>query len=265
MIAGLAGAGLVGAVGLRRFNSTTAPFERFYELTGGELQPSATLLIFGNPGGGTTTLGLELLQHSLAKGGYSGLLTYDAFPSEIQARMKTMGWDITNNLNNGTLKIIDCYSALAGNENAEIRDALDFTEISIQVTRIIDAAAGKPVTVLLDSMVPIFTGSQPAAAMNFLRVLSAKIKNNRGVFIITGTKGSIPDEAQSKVEAFVDGVIELSLARKGRHTTRTLLIKRLPGRQASTAPAEIEIAPNSRIVFKKHRLTLHSPFHHANP
>lgn len=262
---GAAGAGLMGVVMLKRLNSATAPFETFYNLIGGELQPPKTLLILGDPGAGTTTLGLELLHHRLVRGGSCGLLTYDAFPSELLTRMRKMGLDTTNNINDGTLKIVDCYSALAGDEKAEIRDPLDFTEISIQVTGIIDSAPVKPVTILLDSITSIFTSSQPAAAINFLRVLGAKIKNSGGIFIITGTKGSIPSEAQSKVEAMVDGVIELGSVRKRHGTTRTLLIKKLAGRHVSTIPAEFEIASNSGIVFKRHRINVHWPFHHTSP
>jgi KaiC/GvpD/RAD55 family RecA-like ATPase len=240
---------------LKRFNTTTGPFDDFYKLIGGELPAPSTLLIQGEPGSGTTTLGLEMLRHQLNSGKRCGLLTYDAFPSEIRLKMKKIGLDITNYLNDGTLKIIDCYSGLVGDDHAPIRDPVDFTEISIQVTGIIEKADKGPITILLDSLTPIFNNAPAPTAINFLRVVAAKIKNRGGIFIMTGTKGSIPEEVRSKIEAGVDGVLDIGLARKGDTVTRILTIKKLAGHQFSASPSEFKIVPDKGILFKKQRLT----------
>ena len=257
----ITGSGLGGAFALKRFNTTTGPFDDFYKLTGGELPVPSTMLIQGEPGSGTTTLGLEMLRHQLSSGKHCGLLTYDAFPSEIKMKMNSIGLDITGYLNDGSLKIIDCYSGLVGDEHAPIRDPVDFTEISIQVTRIIEKADRGPITILLDSLTPIFNNAPAATAINFLRVLAAKVKNSGGIFIMTGTKGSIPEEARSKVEAGVDGVLDIGLTRKGDKVTRALTVKKLAGHQFSASPSEFKIVPDKGIFFKKKRLTLHGHNH----
>ncbi len=257
--AALAGSGLTGTFAVRRFNKTTAPFDEFFNLTGGEFQPPATLLITGDPGAGTTTLGLQLLHRQLAGGKYCGLLTYDAFPSEVQLKMRSLGLDVTGSLKDGSLKILDCYSSLVGgDERTAIRDPIDFTEISIQVSEMIQRVKG-PITLLLDSLSPIFDSAQAGTVLNFLRVLGAKVKNNGGIFILTATKGSIPDEVRSKVEAMADITIDLSLTRKGDMVRRTLSIKKMAGRRVSPAPAQFEIVTGKGILFKKNRIGFRRP------
>lgn len=256
MVALAIGSGGATTVIVRKFNATDAPFDELFKLTGGEFQPPATVLIIGDPGAGTTTLGLQLIHQQLIAGKYCGLLTYDAFPSEVQKKMQEMGWDLASHLKDGTLRIIDCYSALAGDEKAPIRDPVDFTEISIAVTDIMDKAARGPITLLLDSITPIFNSANPRSAINFLRVLGAKVKNRRGVFILTGTKGSIPEEVKSNMEAMADGVIELNLVKGGMSVKRTLTVKKIAGHEASSAPSEFRIVSGKGILFRKKRISL---------
>ena len=156
-------------------------------------------------GSGTTTLSLQLIHRHLSSGKPAALIEYDAFPSETQRVMQSYGWDPTSYLQNGSFKILDCFSALAGVEHAPIGDPLDFTEISIQVTKIIEGAKGNgPILIVLDSLAPIFNGTQPATAINFLRVLSAKVKASNGILVITGARGSIPQPAWSSLPLPVD-------------------------------------------------------------
>ncbi|MBO0888737.1 hypothetical protein J2P12_06520, partial [Candidatus Bathyarchaeota archaeon] len=168
-------------------------------------------------------------------------------------RMRDMGWDITEYIKTGQLKILDCYSALAGVEGSAIRDPTDFTEVSIQVTGMIEKAKG-PVTILLDSVTPIFNSASAKDCINFLQVIGAKIKNSGGIFIFTSTKGSIPEEARSKIEALADGVIELNLVKKASSLRRTLQVKKMAGRQASPIETGFEIVQGRGIVILKQRI-----------
>lgn len=247
--------GLSAAVFFKRFNSTTGPFEDLFKLTGGEMQPATTLMIASDSGAGSTTMGLQLLYRELAKGKFCGLLSYDAFPSEISRRMRDMGWDITEFVKTGQLKIMDCYSALAGAEGSLIKDPTDFTEVSIQVTHLIESANG-PVTLLLDSVTPIFNSSPAKDCINFLAVIGAKIKNSKGIFMFTATKGSIPEEARSKIEAMADGVIEMNLIKRANSLTRTLQVKKMAGHQASSVETGFEIIQGKGIAIRKRRMPI---------
>ena len=252
------GGGLGTTVFLKRFNETTRPFDDLFKLTGGELQPPMSLMLAGNAGAGTSTLGLQLLYRDLKAGKPCGLLSYDAFPSEVQKRMKGMGWDITPYLEKGDLRVLDIYSALAGVESGTIRDPTDFTEISIQVTNMLDKTKG-PTTVLLDSVTPIFNSAQAKDCVNFLQVIAAKVKNSGGKFIFTSTKGSMPEDARLTIESLVDGVIDLNLVKKGKSLTRFLQVRKMPGREISSAETEFEMVPGKGILFLKQRIPLGFP------
>ena len=249
------GGGLGATFVARQFNKVKTPFDDLFKLTGGAIQAPASILISGDSGAGTTTMGLQLLYRDLTAGKYCGLLSYDAFPAEIKRRMRDMGWDIAPFLENGHLKVLDIYSALAGVEGTTIREPTDFTEISIQTTDIIEKAKG-PLTLLLDSVTPMFNSAATKDCINFLQVIAAKVKNNGGIFIFTATKGSIPEEARLKIESLADGVIEMSLVKKAKNLTRFLMVKKISGRQISSAETEFEIVTGRGILLVKDRLPL---------
>ena len=256
VIAALAIGGSLGTtVFLKRFNSTTGPFDDLFKLTGGEMQPPATLMIVSDSGAGSTTMALQLLYRDLSRGKFCGLLSYDAFPAEVSRKMRDMGWDIAEHLKTGQLNILDCYSALAGVEGSPIRDPTDFTEVSIQVTRMIESAK-EPLTILFDSVTPIFNAATAKDCINFLQVLGAKIKNAGGIFIFTATKGSIPEEARSKIEAMADGVIELNMIKRANSLRRTLQVKKMAGRQTSTFETGFEIVQGKGIFIRKQRVPI---------
>ncbi|TMI36415.1 hypothetical protein E6H25_02865 [Candidatus Bathyarchaeota archaeon] len=256
VIAALAIGGSLGTtVFLKRFNSTTGPFDDLFKLTGGEMQPPATLMIVSDSGAGSTTMALQLLYRDLSRGKFCSLLSYDAFPAEVGRRMRDMGWDIAEYLKTGQLKILDCYSALAGVEGSLIKDPTDFTEVSIQVTGMIEKAKG-PVTTLLDSVTPIFNSAAAKDCINFLQVIGAKIKNSGGIFILTVTKGSIPEDVRSKIESMADGVIELNLIKKSNSLRRALQVKKMAGRQTSPVETGFEIVQGKGIVIRRQRVPI---------
>ena len=92
--------------------------------------------------------------------------------------------------------------------------------------------------------------------MNFLRVLSAKVKNSQGILVLIGAKGSIPAEVRSNVDNMVDGVIELNMAKDGEALGRTMTVKRLTGRKVFSHPTEFDIVPGRGILFRKPRIPL---------
>jgi len=164
-----------------------------------------------------------------------------------------MGWDVSAYLENGSLKIIDCYSALAGDANVEVKDPLDFTDVSIRVSEVIEKSARAPVTVFFDSITAIFNSIQAKHANNFLRVLGAKVKKGGGILILAATKGSISEEVRSNIEAMVDGVIELTVVRYRNSTKRILTVKKVAGHHIFSNQAEFEIGDQEGIIFRKPR------------
>src|SRR2546425_5824423 len=245
---------LGGIFVLKRYDRSLAGFEHLEEMIGGPIPRGSSLLLLGDPGSGKTVLSYELLHEELDAGRPCALLSYDAFPEDVQARMGEFGWDIISPLRKGRLKIIDCYSGLAGQGEGVLRDPSDLTELNIQVTSFITKAKNAPVTLVLDSLTPIFNGVEAKQAVNFLQTVGAKVKMTGGLFILTASKGAIPEDSIAKIKNIADGVIELTLVRSGRKGVRYLSVLKMERRRIASDTVSFEIARGRGLVFRVSRL-----------
>src|SRR2546426_352562 len=244
---------LGGVVVLKRYDTSLAGFEHLEQMIGGPIPRGSSLLLLGDPGSGKTILSYELLHDELEAGRPCALLSYDAFPEDVQARMGEFGWDIISHLRKGRLKIIDCYSGLAGQGEGALRDPSDLTELNIQVTSFITKAKNAPVTLILDSLTPIFNGVEAKQAINFLQTVGAKVKKTGGLFILTASKGAIPEDSIAKIKSIADGVIELTLVRSGRKGVRYLSVLKMERRRIASDTVSFEIARGRGLVFRVSR------------
>jgi len=244
---------LGGILVLKRYDRSLAGFEHLEQMMGGPIPRGSSLLLLGDPGSGKTVLSYELLHEELDSGRPCALLSYDAFPEDVQARMGEFGWDIISPLRKGRLKIIDCYSGLAGQGEGALRDPSDLTELNIQVTSFITKAKNAPVTLILDSLTPIFNGVEAKQAVNFLQTVGAKVKMTGGLFILTASKGAIPEDSIAKIKNIADGVIELTLVRSGRKGVRNLSVLKMERRRIASDTVSFEIARGRGLVFRVSR------------
>jgi len=244
---------LGGILVLKRYDRSLAGFEHLEQMMGGPIPRGSSLLLLGDPGSGKTVLSYELLHEELDSGRPCALLSYDAFPEDVQARMGEFGWDIISPLRKGRLKIIDCYSGLAGQGEGALRDPSDLTELNIQVTSFITKAKNAPVTLILDSLTPIFNGVEAKQAVNFLQTVGAKVKITGGLFILTASKGAIPEDSIAKIKNIADGVIELTLVRSGRKGVRNLSVLKMERRRIASDTVSFEIARGRGLVFRVSR------------
>jgi KaiC/GvpD/RAD55 family RecA-like ATPase len=247
---------LGGIVTVRRFDSSLEGFQHLEQVMGGPPPRGASILLLGDAGSGKTILSYQLLHDELESGRLCALLSYDAFPEDVQARMTEFGWDIISHLRKGRLKIIDCYSGLAGQGEGAIKDPSDLTELNIQITSFIAKAKGGPVTVLLDSLTPIFNGVDEKQAINFIQTLSAKVKKTGGLFIETASKGAIPDDASAKLKTMADGVIELGIVRSRGKSHRFLTVPKMERRRISSDTVSFQIDRTRGFVFRVSRFRL---------
>ncbi len=259
---------LGGIVTVRRFDTSFEGFQHLEQMMGGPLPRGASILLLGDAGSGKTILSYQLLHDELESGRYQllhdelesgrlcALLSYDAFPEDVQARMTEFGWDIISHLRKGRLKIIDCYSGLAGQGEGAIKDPSDLTELNIQITAFIAKAKGGPVTVVLDSLTPIFNGVDDKQAVNFIQTLGAKVKKTGGLFIETASKGAIPDDAVAKLRTMADGVFELGIVRSRGKSHRFLTVPKMERRRISSDSVPFQIDRNRGFVFRVSRFRL---------
>src|SRR2546427_739242 len=244
---------LGGVLVLKRYDTSLEGFEHLEQMTGGPIPRGSSLLLLGDPGSGKTVLSYELLRDELEAGRPCALLSYDAFPEDVQARMGEFGWDIISHLRKGRLKIIDCYSGLAGQGEGALRDPSDLTELNIQVTSFITKAKNVPVTLILDSLTPIFNGVEGKQAINFLQTVGAKVKKTGGLFILTASRGAVPEDSIAKIKSMVDGVIELTLLRSGRKGVRYLSVLKMERRRIASERVTFEIERGRGLVFRVSR------------
>lgn len=247
---------LGGIVTVKRFDTTLEGFQHLEEVMGGPLPRGASILLLGDAGSGKTILSYQLLHDELESGRLCALLSYDAFPEDVQSRMTEFGWDIISHLRKGRLKIIDCYSGLAGQGEGAIKDPSDLTELNIQITAFIAKAKGGSVTVVLDSLTPIFNGVDEKQAINFIQTLSAKVKKTGGLFIETASKGAIPDDAAAKLKTMADGVIELGIVRSRGRSHRFLSVPKMERRRISSDSVTFQIDRTRGFVFRVSRFRL---------
>ena len=253
-------AGIVAVLGgiaiLKRFDTSIEGFQHLEEVMGGPLPRGASILLLGDAGSGKTILSYQLLHDELESGRLCALLSYDAFPEDVQSRMTEFGWDIISHLRKGRLKIIDCYSGLAGQGEGAIKDPSDLTELNIQVTAFIAKSKGSPVTVVLDSLTPIFNGVDEKQAINFIQTLGAKVKKTGGLFIETASKGAIPEDAAAKLKTMADGVIELGIVRSRGRSHRFLSVPKMERRRISSDSVTFQIDRTRGFVFRVSRFRL---------
>src|SRR6058998_2873327 len=247
---------LGGIVVLKRYDTSLEGFEHLKQMIGGPIPRGSSLLLLGDPGSGKTVLSYELLHDELETGRPCAFLSYDAFPEDVQARMGEFGWDIISHLRKGRLKIIDCYSGLAGQGEGSLRDPSDLTELNIQITAFITKAKNAAVTLILDSLTPIFNGVEEKQAINFIQTLGAKVKKTGGLFIATASRGAIPDDAAAKLKTMADGVIELGIVRSRGKSHRFLSVPKMERRRISSDSVSFQIDRTRGFVFRVSRFRL---------
>ena len=209
----------------------SSPFKGFYGLIGGSLPESSAVLITGDPGSGKTTLAQQILYEELLRSKPCVIVTYDTFPSNILERMGQFGWDPRKYQLLNKLSIIDCYSATAGVTEGVVPQPFDLTNVSIHLTSVMEKMGNHQVTIIVDSLMPIFSETEPKHAVSFIQSIAAKVKKSGGKMIATLSTGSVQPELFHKVESLVDGVVELRMVEESQVLHRYLLVRKMDRRQ----------------------------------
>jgi len=102
---------------------------------------------------------------------------------------------IISHLRKGRLKIIDCYSSLAGQGEGAIKDPSELDRAEYSGHSLHREAKGSPVTVVLDSLNPIFNGVDEKQAINSHSDYWCEGEEDWRLFHRDCFKGAIPDDA----------------------------------------------------------------------
>src|SRR2546425_12239786 len=74
-----------------------------------------------------------------------------------------------------------------------------------------------------------------------------------GLFILTASRGAIPEDSIAKMKSVVDGVIELTFVRSGRKGVRYLSVLKMERRRIASDTVSFEIARGRGLVFRVSR------------
>jgi len=208
---------------------------------GGSLPDSSSILVTGDPGSGKTTLAQQILYDELSRSEPCIIVTYDTFPSNILERMSQFGWDPRKYQLLNKLSIMDCYSATAGVTEGVVPQPFDLTSVSIHLTSLMEKLGNRQVTIVVDSLMPIFSETEPKHAISFIHSIAAKVKKSGGKMIATLSTGSVQPELFHKTESLVDGVVELRMVEEGQVLHRYLLVRKMDRRQILQRRVRFEI------------------------
>ncbi len=234
--------------------SEKPPFKGFYELVGGSLPDSSSTLISGDPGSGKSTIAQQIINDELYLGRPCVIVTYDMFPTNIIQRMSQFGWDPKRYLLTNKLDIVDCYSASAGVSEGVVPQPFDLTSVSIHLTTVMERLGNRQVTILLDSLMPIFSETESKHALGFLQSIAAKVKKSGGKMLATLSTNCLPPEIFHKVESLVDGVVELRMVEERKTLHRYLLVRKMDRRQILPKLVRFDILSGKGVQLRLPRL-----------
>src|SRR5256712_2668291 len=234
----------------------STPFKDFYNLVGGSLPDASSILIAGDPGSGKTTLAQQILYDELTRSRPCIIVTYDTFPSNITERMNEFGWEPRKYQLMNKLEIMDCYSATAGVTEGVVPQPYDLTNVSIYLTTVMEKLGNRQVTILLDSLIPIFSETESKHAISFIQSIAAKVKKAGGKLIVTLSTGSVHPELFRKVESLVDGVVELKMVEETQRLHRYCLVRKMDRRHITPRLVQFDIIGGRGIQLKLSRIGL---------
>ncbi len=168
--------------------------------------------------------------------------------------MNQFGWDPRKYQLTNKLDIVDCYSATAGVTEGVVPQPFDLTSVSIHLTTVMERLGNKHVTILVDSLMPIFSETENKHAVGFLQSIGAKVKRAGGKLITTLSTGAVQPELFHKVESLVDGVVELRMVEEGDMLRRYLLVRKMDRRQITSKLVRFDIVNGLGIELKFSRL-----------
>ncbi len=177
-------------------------------------------------------------------------MTYDTSPSNIIERVNQFGWDPRKYQLINKLDIVDCYSATSGATEGVIPEPFDLTNVSIHLTNVMERLGNRHVTILVDSLMPIFSETESKHAVGFLQSIAVKVKRAGGKMIATLSTGCVQPELFHKVESLVDGVVELRMVEEHGMLRRYLLVRKMDRRQIIPKLVRFDIVNGLGIQLK---------------
>ena len=240
--------------------TTVDVFPGSARLVEGHMPPSSLLLI-GPSGIGKTIFGKQFLYNGLIHEEPGIYLSTDESPERIEESMKSFGFKVSTYKNNGTFRVVDCYSWKVGNKsssNHSVSNPADLATVSATIDK---ARQGLNKTrLVLDSITGLMTicSHNLTYFSKFLQIIVAKTRttNSNAIFLVSP---EAHDQVfMSYLREIFDGTLEMKMETEknesGEEIKRLLRLFSLKGGKHKTHWTPFEITNNGILVKSEKEL-----------
>ncbi len=223
----------------------------------GAIPESTSIMISGDPGVGKTMLTLKLAELSLSRGRRCIFVGCDQPPantrqivSEIHHSVSRISEAISTNAPN--FIIVDAFSSAGKLKSEELYHTtgiFDLNEMSLVVADASKSPDGG-LTVVVDSVNPLFLHRDASSVLKFLDHCRAKCIGRGDVFLFSITEGAIDQSLYRKLESMTDVVIEMKFVEGAHGRSRRFRLTKIRGRNLLDEWVYFEVVPKEGVVFR---------------
>jgi len=199
--------------------------------------PSSSLLLIGPTGVGKTIFCKHFFYNGLLMGEPCIYVTTNETPREIETSMKTFGLEIGQYEKKKMVRIVDGCSWKLGRESLSeyaVDSQQDYlTAISIKIKKARQNLNN--IRLIFDSVSELIALSNQDAVLNFLQVLTARIRIDKGKAIFTVASGAHDDHFMNLLRLIFDGILEMKVDDSGKEIKRLLRIFSIKGIKHNTS------------------------------
>ncbi len=112
-----------------------------------------------------------------------------------------------------------------------------------------DEIKHKSTRMFLDSTTPLFARVDALKVTEFLQDRSARIKGDKGVFLFTVGKGTVPSSSMQRLEEIVDCIIDLNVYEEKGKTKKRMRVRKLRGQKVTDTWIPFKIELKKGITF----------------
>jgi len=197
-------------------------------LLNGGFPEGSSISLVGPPGAGKTIF-CESLANSFLQSDVSCLcVTTDRAPVDIRNDFRQLGTDIRKMESKKRLVFVDGYGWLAGNSNEifGVENLANLTELIILIERAVNYIDGR-ILLVLDSVSPLLVHNPERDVIKFLQLLSARIRNWKGIGIYVVQAGVHSEEFYNALAYLVDGIFDMKIEEEKGKIRRYFRIRNL--------------------------------------